>query len=252
MRAISRVLGISLTTVLKLQVDAGVVCKAFHDEHVRGVRASRVQADEIWSYCYAKQKNAAEASGVIDGVGDVWTWTGMDSDTKLIISWLVSPGRDAVYAYEFMNDLKSRLAGRVQLTTDQHKAYVFAVEGTFKDAVDFSQLVKRYREGQDVEVESEDVIGDPDPEYISTSYVERHNLTMRMSLRRFARRTNAFSKKVANHMHALALYFAHYNFVREHQSLGTTPAVAAGLAEYPYNIRWIGELIDERYAAGRS
>ena len=258
MRAISRVLGISLTTVLKLLVDAGSACASFHDEAVRGVRAQRVQCDEIWSFCYAKERNATRAKGVIDAAGDLWTWTGLDVESKLIVSWLLSQGRDAVYAVEFMTDLKSRLAHRVQLTTDRHGAYLEAVDTAFEGDVDFSQLVKMYGM-QDPDaprryspmgvtgMEPYKVVGNPDPEHISTSHVERHNLTMRMSMRRFTRLTNAFSKKMENHIHALALYFVHYNFVRPHGSLfGQTPAQAAGLAPYPYHVRWIGELIDSR------
>ena len=256
LRAISRVLGISLTTVLKLQVDAGSACASFHDDAVRGVSAQRIQCDEIWSFCYAKERNAARAKGVIDSAGDLWTWTGLDVESKLLISWLVTPGRDAGYAVEFMNDLKSRLTHRVQLTTDRHNAYLVAVEEAFQGDVDFSQLVKVYG-AQDPDrprryspmtvtgQETQIVVGNPDPKHISTSHVERHNLTMRMSMRRFTRLTNAFSKKMENHIHALATYAVYYNFCRPHVSLsGQTPAQAAGLAPYPYHVRWIGELID--------
>ena len=257
MRAISRVLGISRNTVNKLLVEAGAACVSYHNRVVRGVRASRIQCDEIWSFCYAKERNKAQVVGGLDGVGDIWTWTGIDVDTKLIVSWLVSQGRDAVYAVEFMTDLKSRLTHRVQLTTDKHRAYLEAVETAFGGEVDFAQLVKLYGRSEDEDgarryspsgvkgTEAFGVVGDPDPEHVSTSLVERHNLTMRMSMRRFTRLTNAFSKKIENHVHALALYFVWYNFCRPHLSLGTAPAVAAGLAEYPQGIRWIGELIDE-------
>ena len=257
MRAICRVLGISRNTVTKLLVEAGAACVAYHNRVVREVRARRVQCDELWSYCYAKERNKALVKGGLDGVGDLWTWTGLDTETKLIVSWLVSQGRDAVYAIEFMTDLASRLTHRVQLTTDKHGAYLEAVDSAFGGEVDFSQLVKMYGRSEDEDgarryspsgvkgIKRFGIVGNPDPEHISTSLVERHNLTMRMSMRRFTRLTNAFSKKVENHVHALALYFVWYNFARVHMTLGTTPAVAAGLADYPRNIRWIGDLIDE-------
>ena len=256
MRAISRVLGISRNAVARLLVNAGAACAAFHDKAVRGVRARRVECDEIWSFCYAKERNAPRAKGVIDHAGDLWTWTGLDVDSKLLISWLVSQGRDAVYAVEFMTDLKSRLTHRVQLTTDRHGVYLEAVDTAFGGDVDFAQLVKvygmqdpdaprRYSPYGVTDTWSEGFVGNPDPEYITTSHVERHNLTMRMSMRRFTRLTNAFSKKVENHIHELALYAVWYNFVRPHGSLfGQTPAQAAGLAPFPYNVRWIGDLID--------
>ena len=265
MRATSRVLGISRATVDKLLVEAGTVCAAYHDTQVRGIRARRVECDEIWSFCYAKERNKARAKGAIDGVGDLWTWTGIDSETKLIISWLVSQGRDAVYAVEFMTDLKSRLTHRVQLTTDKYGAYLEAVDSAFGGEVDFAQLVKLY--GVQAEDEGvsrrysamgvtgtlpEGVVGNPDPDYISTSHVERHNLTMRMSMRRFTRLTNAFSKKVENHVHALAMYFVWYNFVRVHTSIKKTPAQAAGLAEWAWDIRRIGDLIDAFYGRLRA
>ena len=263
MRAISRVLGIARATVDKLLVEAGAACSVYHDQQVRAIHARRLQCDEIWSFCYAKERNVAEVKGGLDGVGDIWTWTGIDTESKLIVSWLVSQGRDAVYAVEFMTDLKSRLSHRVQLTTDRLVVYLDAVNEAFGGEVDYAQLVKLYGRQQDetgarryspsgVKGSSPiGVIGKPDPEHISTSLVERHNLTMRMSMRRFTRLTNAFSKKVENHVHALALYFVWYNWVRPHMTLGTTPAVAAGLADYPRDIRWIGELIDQHYGRVR-
>ena len=257
MRSTTRVLGISKNTVNKLLVEAGAACAAYHDEHVRGVSADRVECDEIWSYCYAKERNAPNAKGVIDGAGDLWTWTAIDAETKLIISWLVSDTREVAHAVHFMKDLEARLTHRVQLTTDGLASYLDAVDAAFAGEVDYSQLVKvfgsfqnmdgprRYTPQGVTDVRRTEVVGDPDPDYITTSHVERHNLTIRMAVRRFTRLTNAFSKKVQNHIHALALYFVYYNFCWIHRTLGTTPAVASGLAEYPRNVRWIGDLLDE-------
>ncbi len=258
MRSISRVLGISRNTVAKLLVDAGDACARYHDERVRGVRAERIQCDELWSFCYAKQSKAPQATGIIDGAGDVWTWTAIDRDTKLLIGWLVSQGRDATAASQFITDLELRLSHRVHLTTDGFSHYLDAVDNAFAGEIDFGQLVKSY--GQPVEqlghrrysprrvmgAYKVHIVGEPDFDSMSTSHVERHNLTMRMSMRRYTRLTNAFSKKFANHVRAVALYSVWYNYCRVHMSLGTTPAVAAGLAEYPRNIRWIGSLIDLR------
>ena len=260
MRSVSRVLGISINTVSKLLVDAGKACAEYHDQAVRNVHVNSIQCDEIWSFCYAKARNANTATGVIDTAGDVWTWTGIDRDTKLIVSWLVG-GRDSGYALEFMDDLQSRLSYRVQLTTDGHKAYLDAVDEAFGGQIDYAQLVKlygqapddpqgrRYSPAQCVGTRKIPISGRPDMGAVTTSHVERHNLTMRMSMRRFTRLTNAFSKKVQNHCHALALYFVWYNFCRKHKTLGETPAMAAGLADYQRDMRWIVELIDERALA---
>ena len=257
MRSITRVIGVSLNTVTRLLVDAGEACQAFHDEAVQDVPARHIQCDEIWSFCYSKQKNAPHAQGVIDKAGDVWTWTAVDSDTKLIVSYLVG-GRDAEYALAFMDDLRSRLANRVQLSTDGYKAYLGAVEGAFGGYVDYAQLVKLYGQAPEEErrrysparcigVRKIEVVGRPDMTELSTSYVERHNLTMRMSMRRYTRLTNAFSKKVENHCHAAALYTVWYNFCRPHKSLGgDTPAMAAGLAEHPYGLGWIVDMVEAR------
>ena len=258
MRSITRVVGVSINAVTKLLVDAGEACQEYHAKAVRDVHASRVEADEIWSFCYAKEKTVAHATAAPNGAGDVWTWTGLDRDSKLILSWAVSPGRGSEYAIELMDDLRSRLANRVQLTTDGHRAYLEAVEGAFGGDVDYAQLVKIYGPTQEVNqgryspaaclgATKTPVVGNPDHDSISTSFVERHNLTTRMSLRRFTRLTNAFSKKLENHLHALALYFVYYNFCRPHKSLkGHTPAMAAGLAEEPHGLEWVIELIEKR------
>ncbi len=255
MRSISRVRGVSFNTVAKLLVDAGNACTAYHDAHVRDVTAQRVQCDEIWSFCHSKAKNVPEAKRGQFGYGDVWTWTALDADTKLIVSWLVG-GRDADYANEFMQDVADRLANRVQLTTDGHYAYLDAVERAFGIDVDYAQLIKVYGTATDAQkrysppvcvgANKDPLNGRPDKRHISTSYVERQNLTMRMSMRRFTRLTNAFSKKVENHCHALALYFVWYNFIRIHKTLRVTPAMAAGVTDTLRDMEWILSLIDAR------
>ena len=255
MRSISRVVGVSINTVTKLLVDAGEACAAYHHEHVRGVKSQRVQCDEIWSFCYAKAKNVAAAKAAPEEAGDVWTWTALDADSKLIVAYLVG-GRDAEYANEFMLDVADRLATRVQLTTDGHGAYLDAVEGAFGIDVDFATLIKQYGNAPEgtkrysppvcVGTRKEHWQGKPDEKHISTSYVERQNLTMRMSMRRFTRLTNAFSKKIDNHIHMLSLYFVHYNFCRIHKSLKVTPAMAAGVSDTLHAMDWIVGLIDAR------
>ena len=258
MRSISRVADVSFNTVAKLLSDAGTACATYHDTTVRNVASKRVQCDEVWSFCYAKAKNVKTAKAAPDGAGDVWTWTALDADSKLIVSWLVG-GRDATYANEFMQDVASRLTSRVQLTTDGHAPYLEAVEGAFGAGVDFATLIKLYGKASDAEkryspptcigTRKEQREGDPDPKHISTSYVERQNLTMRMSMRRFTRLTNAFSKRVDNHCHALALYFVWYNFVRVHKTLRVTPAMAAGVTDWLWEVKDIVALIDANEAA---
>ena len=259
MRSISRTVGVSINTVTKLLISAGEACAEFHHETVRNVKADRVQCDEIWSFCYAKQKNVATAANAPEEAGDVWTWTALDADSKLIISYLVG-GRDSGYALEFMDDVKSRLANRVQLTTDGHRAYLEAVEDAFGGDVDYAQLVKLYGDAPKNEqrrynpaecngTKKNKVSGNPELKHISTSYVERQNLTMRMSMRRFTRLTNGFSKKIDNHIHMLSLYFVHYNFCRVHKTLKVTPAMEAGLTETLLDTDFIVDLIDSREPA---
>jgi IS1 family transposase len=256
MRSISRVADVSINTVSKLLIEAGEACLAIHDEHVRGVKASRIQCDEIWSFCYAKAKNVAGAKAAPDGAGDVWTWTALDADTKLIVAYFVGD-RGSESAMVLMDDLRSRIANRVQLTTDGHGAYLEAVEGAFGADIDYAQLVKLYGvadKGRSAEVRyspmectgirKRTVEGRPDVRHISTSHVERMNLSIRMQNRRFTRLTNAFSKKLDNHIHALALYFAFYNFCRIHKTLRVTPAMAAGITDRLWSLEDVVAKID--------
>jgi IS1 family transposase len=259
MRSISRLTDVSINTVSKLLVDAGQVCAVFHDEMVRDVKARRVQVDEIWSFTYAKKKNVTpKIAEKIEGAGDTWTWTALDADSKLVISWLVG-GRSVEFAVPFMNDLRSRLANRVQLTSDGHKAYLMAVEDAFGMDVDYAQLVKiygsastedqrRYSPAECIGCIPTPVTGEPDPKHISTSYAERQNLTMRMHMRRFTRLTNAFSKKLENHMHMVALYTVFYNWTKVHKTLRVTPAMAAGLTDRVWEMSEIVELIEQAEA----
>lgn len=252
LRSISRVVDVSINTVTKLLVDAGTVCASFHDDKVRDVRAKRVQCDEIWSFCYSKAKNVPVHKR--GAAGDLWTWTGLDADSKLIISWTVGD-RDSEYAMAFMDDLRSRLANRVQLTTDGHRAYLEAVEGAFGSDIDYAMLVKlygdspeaekRYSPAQCIGARKTRIEGNPDLAHVSTSYTERHNLTMRMQMRRFTRLTNAFSKKIDNHCHSLALYFVWYNWIRLHKAHRTTPAMAAGLTDKLMDMSDIVRLMDD-------
>ena len=257
MRSISRVADVSINTVTKLLVDAGEACADIHDRKVRNVTAKRVQCDEIWSFCHAKQKNVPDALAAPEGAGDVWTWTAIEAQSKLIVSWYVGD-RSGQSAMVLMDDLRERIANRIQLTTDGHKAYVDAVEGVFGGDVDYAMLIKlygatptppgRYSPAECIGARKTPIEGDPDLKHVSTSYVERQNLTMRMSMRRFTRLTNAFSKKFDNHMHALALYFVFYNFARIHKSLKVSPAMAAGLADRLWSMEDIALAVEARAA----
>lgn len=255
MRSVSRVADVSINTVSKLLVDAGRVCAEFHDEKVRGLKSRRVQVDEIWSFTYAKKKNVTEKiAEAIEGAGDTWTWTALDADPKLIVSWLVG-ARDAEYANAFINDVSERVTGRIQLTSDGHRPYLEAVEGAFGMDVDYAVLQKlygadpenekRYSPAKCIGVDCKIITGNPHPKHISTSYVELQNLTMRMHMRRFTRLTNAFSKKFENHVYMVALYTVFYNFTKIHKTLRTTPAMAAGLTECVWDMANVVALIEE-------
>jgi IS1 family transposase len=249
-RSTWRMTGIARNTITKLLVDLGTACMKFHDQHVRNVRVRRLQCDEIWAYIGAKAKNVSAEKKEI-GWGDVWTWVGIDADTKLVVSYLVG-GRGADWAMDFMKDAASRIQGRVQITTDGHKAYLSAVEEAFGADVDYAQLQKiygaslenetRYSPATCIGCEMKEVSGRPDPKHVSTSYVERQNLTMRMHMRRFSRLTNAFSKKIDNHAYAVALHFMYCNFVRIHQTLRVTPAMEAGLCDHAWTIQELVEM----------
>lgn len=253
-RAISRVTGASKNTITKLLCDAGKACMAFHDANVQNVASKRIQVDEIWSFTYAKQKNVPLAKTAPEFAGDTWTWTAIDADSKLIVSYFVG-GRDGECAMVFMDDLRSRLANRVQLTSDGHKAYLEAVEGAFGADVDYAQLVKiygaapdsgkgRYSPAECTGIKKTRIEGAPDIEHVSTSYVERSNKTMRMHMRRFTRLTDGFSKKVENHAYAVALHMMYYNFVRIHSTLRMTPAMAAGVSASLWEIADIAKLVE--------
>jgi IS1 family transposase len=254
MRSVSRITGVSFNTVVKLLIDAGLVCAAFHDTMVRGITSKTIQCDEIWSFSYAKQKNVKFAKAAPEGAGDVWTWTAIDGESKLIVSWHVGD-RSQHTGISFMSDLKARLANRVQLTTDGHKAYLKAVAEVDFDA-DYAMLNKifatdyagagRYSPPKCIGAVKQTIMGNPGPDLVNTSFAERQNLTMRMSMRCFTRLTNAFSKKFENHCHALALYFAFYNFCRVHKTLGATPAMAAGLVDRVMHMKDIVGMIDAR------
>jgi IS1 family transposase len=258
MRSIARVADVSINTVNKLLIDAGKACAVFHDVTVRNVTTKRVQVDEIWSFTYAKQKNVAAAKAAPEQAGDTWTWTAIDADSKLILSFFVG-ARDGECAMWFIDDLRARLANRVQLTSDGHRAYLEAVEGAFGGDVDYAQLVKlygetpesmkgRYSPAECIGARKERIEGDPDMAHVSTSYAERQNLTMRMQMRRFTRLTNAFSKKFENHAHMVALYTVWYNFVKMHKSLKMTPALAAGVSDRLWSMEDIAAACRSRRA----
>jgi IS1 family transposase len=261
LRATARMTGFARMTIEKLLRDLGAACTAYQNEHLRNLRARRIQCDEIWSFCYAKAKNVPESKQGQFGYGDVWTWTAIDADSKLVLSWLIA-GRDTGAAYEFMQDVASRLSHRVQLTTDGHRPYLEAVEAAFGIDVDYAVLQKIYGSDQSTEkryspavcigCDVKEVSGSPDPKHISTSYIERQNLTMRMHMRRFTRLTNAFSKKVEMHAAAVALHFMHYNFGRIHQTLRVSPAMEAGVTDHVWSHTEIAGLLENHYTPTHS
>jgi IS1 family transposase len=256
-RSTARITGTAINTVVKLLKEVGSACLDYQDKAIHNLTSKKLQCDEIWSFVYAKAKNVPESHNGEFGYGDVWTFTAIDADTKLVPSWLVGL-RNADCAYEFIMDLKTRLSNRVQITTDGHKMYLEAVEHAFGSEIDYAQLVKLY--GQDPEsekryspaeciaTEKHIIQGNPDIKDVSTSFVERQNLSMRMGIRRFTRLTNAFSKKLENHEYALALYFMHYNFARVHKTLANpyprTPAMAAGIENHIWTIEEIVKLME--------
>lgn len=255
LRATARMCDVAFNTVLKLLPQIGAACLEYQDKALRNLTCKRIQCDEIWSFCYAKEQNVpADKQGQF-GYGDVWTWVAIDADTKLVPSFMVGT-RGARTAKAFMDDLASRLASRVQLTTDGHRVYLNAVEEAFGSEIDYAMLVKlygndsesekRYSPAECIGCQNVGISGHPDPAHISTSYVERQNLTMRMKMRRFTRLTNAFSKKVDNHMWALALHYMHYNFCRVHQTLRVTPAMEARVADHVWSIEeMLGKVLAE-------
>jgi IS1 family transposase len=255
-RSTSRLTGVAKGTILSLLARVGRACAEYQSTAIRDVAAKRVQIDEIWSFVGCKQKNLTDAITAKAGVaGDVWTFVAIEAQTKLVLSWLVG-SRDAGCATEFLQDVADRLSNRIQLTTDGHKMYLSAVEDAFGGGdIDYAMLVKlygasgenetRYSPAKCIGCTSNDVTGRPDPKHVSTSYIERQNLTMRMNIRRFTRLTNAFSKKIENHMHSVALFYMHYNFARIHQTLRVTPAMEAGLAQHVWSIEEIVALADD-------
>lgn len=256
-RATCRMTNTAKGTVTRLLASVGAACAEYQNTQLRNLPCQTIQCDEIWSFCYAKQKNVPEEKQGRLGYGDLWTWTTIDADTKLVPSWLVGL-RDAGYAFRFMRDLQARLANRVQLTTDGHKVYLNAVEDVFGADIDYAMLVKlygaeperetRYSPAKCIAAEPHIIQGNPDPSKISTSYAERQNLTMRMSMRRFSRLTNAFSKKIENLEHAVALHFMYYNFARPHETLANpypkTPAMAAGVSDHIWTVDEIVRLVE--------
>jgi IS1 family transposase len=252
-RAVTRLTGASKNTITKLVVDAGHACTAYQDRVLRNLTSKRIQVDEIWNFVYAKNDSVKEVKAAPADAGDVWTWTAIDADTKLLVSWLVAD-RKAESAMLFMDDLKERLANRVQLTSDGHRPYLIAVDSVFGADVDYAMLQKiygaepggekRYSPAKCIGAQKREVTGNPDPNHVSTSYVERQNLTMRMHMRRFTRLTNAFSKKIENHACAVALHSMYYNFVRLHQTLKVSPAMAAGVTDRLWEMTEIVDILD--------
>jgi IS1 family transposase len=260
LRATARMCDVAFNTVLKLMPQIGQACEEYQRRVLVNLPCKRIQCDEIWSFCYAKEKNVPDELRGKHGFGDVWTWVAIDADTKLVPCWRIGD-RNAWHAQHFMYDLAARLANRIQLTTDGHRVYLQAVEFAFGEEVDYAMLVKlygsdraegevRYSPAECLGCRETKIIGKPKAEHISTSYVERQNLTMRMKMRRFTRLTNAFSKKLDNHRHAVALHFMHYNFCRVHQTLRVTPAMEAGVSDHVWGIEEIVNLlhIQERAA----
>ncbi|HEY4942647.1 MAG TPA: helix-turn-helix domain-containing protein [Rhizomicrobium sp.] len=255
-RGIARLVDVSPVTVLRYLELAGTACAAYHDATVRGVKAQRVECDEIWSFNYCKRANLPKAKAAPEGAGDAWTWTALDADSKLIISYLVG-GRDAMWAGEFMQDVADRVANRIQLTTDGHKAYLSAVEDAFGADVDYAMLVKiygatadaagperKYSPGICTGAKKERIEGNPDKRHVSTSFVEKHNQSMRQHMRRFTRLTAAHSKKLVNHIHMVALYTVWYNFARINSAVKCSPAMAAGLTGTLWDVADIVRLIE--------
>lgn len=252
LRATARMCDVAFNTVLKLLPEIGSACADYQDRVLRGLKCKQIQCDECWSFCYAKAKNVPADKRGQFGFGDVWTWVAIDADTKLVPSFMIG-NRDAHSATVFIDDLASRLASRVQLTTDGLKVYLEAVEGAFGGEIDYAILIKTYESSQEetryspavcTSCERKGIIGRPNPKHVSTSFVERQNLSMRMGMRRFTRLTNAFSKKIENHAHSVALYFMHYNFCRIHQTLRVTPAMEAGITDHVWSIEEVVSLLD--------
>ena len=252
-RAVTRLTGASKNTVTKLVVDAGHACTAYQDRVLRNLPTDRVQVDEIWNFVYAKEDHVKSAKAAPADAGDVWTWTAIDADNKLLLSWLVAD-RSLESAVTFMDDVAQRLTNRVQLTSDGHRAYLQAVDTAFGGDVDYAMLQKiygqepsgekRYSPAKCIGAQKREITGSPDPRHISTSFVERQNLTMRMHIRRFTRLTNAFSKKIENHACAVALHSMYYNFVRLHQTLKVSPAMAAGVTDRLWEMVDVVDVID--------
>ncbi len=251
LRATARICDVAFNTVLKFIPQIGQACFDFQDKAFHNLKCKRIQCDEIWSFCYAKEKNVPKDKKGQFGYGDIWTWVAMDAESKLVPSFMVG-NRDSITAKMFIDDLASRLANRVQLTTDGYKVYLEAIEGAFGCEIDYAMLVKTYESTQEetrysparcTGCKAIPITGNPDPKHISTSFIERQNLTMRMAMRRFTRLTNAFSKKVENHAFHLALHYMHYNFVRIHKTLRVTPAMAAGVTDHLWSVEEIAGLL---------
>lgn len=253
-RSTVRMTGVAKNTIAKLLIELGAACSEYLNKHVVNLNCKRVQIDEIWSFVGAKDRNVTPDIRERNAhAGDVWTWVALDADTKLVCSWLVG-ARGTWEAIQIVNDLASRVANRIQLTTDGHRPYIFAVPDAFQDQIDYGMLIKyygsdpvtekRYSPAECIGCKREAVIGNPDPKHISTNFVERQNLTMRMQMRRFTRLTNAFSKKIENHVASIAIHYMHYNFVRIHQTLRVTPAMAAGVRDHVWSIQDLVALLE--------